>query len=535
MPKVTIDGRAVEVPDGTTILEAALRLGREIPHYCYHPGLSIAGNCRMCLVDVEKAPKLVIGCYTPVAEGMVVHTDNEKVRRARAAMMEFFLINHPLDCPICDQAGECKLQDYAVEYGDGVSRYTEPKLVLAKAVDIGEHVLLDQERCIQCSRCIRFCDEVTKTGELAFFQRGNHSQIGIHPGKRLDNPYSGNVVDLCPVGALTLKEFRFQTRVWYLKNTPTICAGCSRGCNVVVGVGQQQVLMTTQGQADDRIKRIVPRHNAEVNGYWICDEGRLSFRRQQGAIRLETPQAPAGAEVDYEEALRAAARILAEAASASALGAVLSPRLTCEDIHAWNRLLAALGGAKIAARRLSRGVDDEILIRADKGANSTGARWILGEGATEQALADAIGRGAVRALLVVGDPLDPADSFAMQASLRDKLGPVVWVGPYVAEAARFADVLLPSTAWAEEDGTFVNFEGRAQRLRRCHVPRGEARPGWRICADLAEAAGVAFPDWTSDRDVLADLAAASPRFAGLDAEGMGLLGVPVEGDAATRA
>src|SRR6185436_10607883 len=226
-------------------------------------GLSIAGNCRMCLVEVEKAPKLVIGCATVVTEGMVVRTESEPVKKARAAMMEFFLLNHPLDCPICDQAGECKLQDYAVEHGRGYSRSVEPRPAFNKAVDIGAHVMLDQERCIQCSRCIRFCDEVTKTGELGFFERGERSQIGIFPGKRLDNLYSGNVVDLCPVGALTLKEFRFATRVWYLKNTPSVCAGCARGCNVVVGVGQQQTQMTTRGQQDDRVKRIVARVNEQ--------------------------------------------------------------------------------------------------------------------------------------------------------------------------------------------------------------------------------------------------------------------------------
>src|SRR5262245_20664762 len=315
MPKVTIDGQELDVAAGTTILSACQQRGREIPHYCYHPGLTIAGNCRMCLVEVEKAPKLVIGCYTPVAEGMVVHTASDKVVQARSAMMEFFLINHPLDCPICDQAGECRLQEYAVAYGDGESRYTEPKLALAKAVDIGPHVMLDQERCIQCSRCIRFCDEVTKTGELGFFERGERSQIGIFPGKRLDNAYSGNVVDLCPVGALTLKEFRFATRVWYLNNTPTVCGGCARGCNVVVGVGQQQTMMTTIGQLDDRIKRIVPRVNEAVNGWWICDEGRLSYEHEQKTPRLEVSRV-SGNDAAYDDAIKTASKKLAAASRA---------------------------------------------------------------------------------------------------------------------------------------------------------------------------------------------------------------------------
>jgi len=269
MPKLTIDGREIEVEAGKSVLDAALEHGIHIPHYCYHPGLSIAGNCRMCLVEVEKAPKLLISCATPVADGMVVHTANEKVKTAQKAVMEFLLLNHPLDCPICDQAGECRLQEYSKEYGKGVSRLEDPKVLQNKAVDIGPHVMLDQERCIHCSRCTRFCREVTGTSELSFFKRGNKNVIGVQTGAPLDNAYSGNVVDLCPVGALTLKEFRFQTRVWFLHETPSICAGCSRGCNVDVAVGKQQEMMTVRGQFDDRIKRVTPRTNEQVNTYWI--------------------------------------------------------------------------------------------------------------------------------------------------------------------------------------------------------------------------------------------------------------------------
>jgi NADH-quinone oxidoreductase subunit G len=520
MPKVVIDGEEMDVRAGTTILEAALARGREIPHYCYHDGLSIAGNCRMCLVEVEKQPKLVIGCYTPVADGMVVHTASTKVKAARSAMMEFFLINHPLDCPICDQAGECRLQEYAVEHGTGVSRYTEPKLALAKAVDIGRHVMLDQERCIQCSRCIRFCDEITKTGELGFFERGERSQIGIFPGKRLDNAYSGNVVDLCPVGALTLKEFRFKTRVWYLKNTPTICAGCARGCNVVVGVGQQQTMMTTRGQIDDRVKRIVPRVNEEVNGHWICDEGRMSYEREQSAPRLAAPRV-ADVETSYDAATNAAGAKLAAAARSGALGLLASPRTLCEDVFAWHELARALGGTVAGVYPLIRGENDALLVRADKGANARGAGLILG-GGDISALAAGVATGKVTTLLVLGDTLDPADGPRLPAG-----GPceVVFAGPFAAGVALGAAVALPSASWSEADGTYVNFEGRAQRVRRCHLPLHEARPGWRIAADVAAAAGVGFPAWTSADDVLATLAATHSAFAGVSVDRMGLLGI----------
>jgi NADH-quinone oxidoreductase subunit G len=520
MPKVQIDGEEIEVAAGTTILQAALAVGREIPHYCYHPGLSIAGNCRMCLVDVEKQPKLVIGCYTPVADGMVVHTQSDKVKAARSAMMEFFLINHPLDCPICDQAGECRLQEYAVAYGDGKSRYTEPKLALSKAVDIGEHVMLDQERCIQCSRCTRFTAEVTGTGELGFFERGERTQIGIFPGKRLDNPYSGNVVDLCPVGALTLKEFRFKTRVWYLKNTPSICAGCARGCNVVVGVGQQQVQMTTRGQQDDRVKRIVARVNEQVNGHWICDEGRLSYIAEQEAVRLETPRI-AGAEAPYDRAIAAFAAKLAGAAREGKLGIVASPRTLCEDLFAWSLVTAGFGEAVRGVRQLRRGEDDRLLLRADKGANSRGAAWIFGAGADESGVWSAVAAGKATTVLVLGDTLDPRDTADLPAGAKVE---ILFAGPFVSATVDAAAVAVPAASWSEADGTFVNFEGRIQRVRRCRLPLHEARPGWRIAADVAAASGLALPPWSDAGDVLASLADSLAEFEGVTAEGLGLLG-----------
>ncbi|MCP3978170.1 MAG: molybdopterin-dependent oxidoreductase [bacterium] len=523
MPKVTIDGHEIEVPEGQTILQAAMSVGREIPHYCYHPGLSIAGNCRMCLVEVEKAPKLVIGCQTPVTDGMVVNTKNDRVKEAQTSVMEFLLINHPLDCPICDQAGECKLQDYAVSYGSGVSRFTEKKLALNKAVDIGPHVMLDQERCIQCSRCVRFCDEVTQTSELAFFQRGERSMIGISPGRPLANEYSGNVVDICPVGALTLKELRFTNRVWYLKNTPSICAGCSRGCNVVVAVGKQQELMTTTGQLDDRIKRLVPRVNEEVNGHWMCDAGRLSYLRLQAGERLTAAEVPEGTEVEWDDAVKQAAEALHSSAEAGRAAAILSPRLTNETYYALSQLFGALGGVRVGIRSLIEGADDELLVLADKGANSQGAQWILGN-AWEQGVRDAIAGGEIDVLLVVGDPLDADDTPGVDESLTSMLKQVLYIGSFRDEAAKGASVVLPACAWAEENGTIVNFEGRVQRVRRAHRSRGEGRPAWRVVAEIIEAAGFESEGWSSEIDVLAALASGVPHFEGMTEESIGLLG-----------
>jgi NADH-quinone oxidoreductase subunit G len=515
MPKLTIDGQEVEAQAGATILQTVLSQGRVVPHYCYHPGLSIAGNCRMCLVEVEKAPKLVIGCATVVTEGMVVRTESEPVKKARAAMMEFFLLNHPLDCPICDQAGECKLQDYAVEHGRGVSRSVEPRPSFNKAVDIGPHVMLDQERCIQCSRCIRFCDEVTRTGELAFFSRGDHTVIGVAPGRPLDNAYSGNVVDICPVGALTLKEFRFQTRVWYLKNTPSACVACARNCSVLVGTGTQREIMTTSGQQDERIKRLVPRYNPEVNGHWMCDIGRLSWMHQYEAPRLA--QAKVGGEAaSWDAAVARAAEVLRSAPKGK-VALSLSPRLTCEDLYAW-RLLAEALPAQVAVRRIVRGRDDALLLRADKGGNAQGASWILGPGALDRPA------GAADVLVVVGDPLDPADTPPPVAGRQ-----VLFVGPHEMAATQGAAVALPSAAWSEENGIVVNFQGHAQRVQRAHLPHGEGRPGWRIVLDVAEALGLGLPAWTSAAEVFAAAAAAVPELAGLTHADIGILGVRAGG------
>jgi NADH-quinone oxidoreductase subunit G len=407
-------------------------------------------------------------------------------------------------------------------HGRGTSRFVEVKNIAEKAVDIGRHIMLDQERCIQCSRCIRFCDEVSKTGELAFFRRGQRTVIGVFPERPLDNPYSGNVVDICPVGALTLKEFRFQTRVWYLENTPSICAGCARGCNVMVSIGQQRELMGTQGQLDERIKRLVPRVNDEVNGHWMCDEGRLSYQRLYAAPRVERAQSPAGTVVPWADAVSSAATALKSSGEKTAV--LLSPRLTSEDMLAWRMLLEKLGGDTVGVRVLHRGEDDDLLIRADKGANSKGAEWLFGAGATEEAVVDAVLLGRVDTLIAVGDPLDPEDAVSLEARIREKIANVVYVGPFVAGAAESATVVLPAAAWSEQDGTMVNFQGRVQAVRRCHLPHGEGRPGWRVVRDLAEAVGIELPQWTSHVEVLESLAEHVDEYRGMNVERIGLLG-----------
>ncbi|NJN14117.1 MAG: NADH-quinone oxidoreductase subunit NuoF [Planctomycetes bacterium] len=280
---VTIDGQSVAVPAGLNLIEAAAHVGKSVPHYCYHPRLSVVGNCRICLCEVEGMGKLQIGCNTTVREGMAFHTENERVRGARSGVMELLLINHPLDCPICDQAGECKLQDYAVDHGSGVTRFEFEKARKPKNVSWGDKVVFDSERCILCTRCVRFLDEVAETDEVGIDLRGGKATLIVKGDGHLTSPYQMNVIDLCPVGALTSKDFRFKSRVWFMKFTDTVCTSCARGCNV------------TAGARDDRLMRMVPRANAQVNDHWMCDEGRLHYAFVNDAERITSPRVGATA------------------------------------------------------------------------------------------------------------------------------------------------------------------------------------------------------------------------------------------------
>ena len=258
MPTFTLDGKQIEFKPGQTIIQAAKDAGITIPHFCWHPAMSVAGNCRICLVEVEKLPKLVIACSTLASENMVVHSNSEAAIHARNAVMEFLLINHPLDCPICDEAGECKLQDYAYKYSIGESRFDEEKNHKKKHIRLGPNVTFDQERCISCSRCIRYCEEIVGNPQLTFVQRGEKVTIETFPGKELDNPYSMNVIEICPVGALTSTDFRFKTRVWEMSHTDSICSGCARGCNMNIWV------------RDNQIFRLTYRNNCKANNHYRC-------------------------------------------------------------------------------------------------------------------------------------------------------------------------------------------------------------------------------------------------------------------------
>ncbi len=512
MPKIEIDGQEIMLEDGLNIIQAAERLGIEVPHYCYHPGLSISGNCRMCLVEIEKMPKLQIACNTRINEGMVIHTTSPRVKAAQAAVLEFLLINHPVDCPICDQAGECKLQDYYMDYGTYKSRMPlEAKVEKDKALEIGPQVMLDQERCILCARCTRFLDEVTKTGELGIFDRGDHCNIDLFPGKKLENPYSMNVVDVCPVGALTAKDFRFKARVWYLEKTESICTRCETGCNIDIYHRRGQMY------------RFRPRQNMEVNEFWMCDEGRVSYRSFQQESRILQPLVRAETafcQTSWDEAMRQLVKTVKRAQTehgSEAVAAIIGAKASNEEAYLLSRILKQQLGTYQAAG-LSWSPDkashDDLLIRADKNPNTRGLKTLglLNGGGEAEQILSAAHQGKVKVLFVFSADLVAAmGKAAVDAALAEV--EVILLDTDYSDTTEYADLVLPIATAPETDGTCINYAGRLQRLRQAFPPPGGVKTGWEALALLSTK--LDGPDSTSISEVFSELAAAVPALAGL--------------------
>jgi NADH-quinone oxidoreductase subunit G len=474
------------VPKGTNVLEAAKTLDIDVPHFCYHPGLSAPAVCRQCLVDVKGQPKLVPACYTPVADNMEVATDSDKVLIVRQQMLEFTLKNHPVDCPICDKAGECMLQKQYDDWDAGGSRVDVPKQEKPKAVDLGPTIVVDAERCILCTRCIRVCDEVAKSHQLTMSIRGDREQLTVAPGKQLDNPYSLNTVDVCPVGALTSKDFRFAMRVWELEKVDSVCPGCSTGCNIEVQFSK------------GRVYRLQPRENLAVNKYWMCDEGRFTYhdlsRNRLGAATL------GGEPCTVDKALSFVAERLAgvlQSAGPGVVGVALNAQATNEDNYALLKLAQALnidriylGGHKPRPER-----QDDILMNADVNPNTTGVRALAdaltpGKAKTSSQLAADIYSGSLKAVIGFGDRTE-LDDTALEA-LR-KLDLFTVLTPWATGFGEAAHAALPIAAWAEMDGTFTNNKGMVQRIRRAIEPCGDARPAWELLRDLGKRINVALP------------------------------------------
>jgi len=489
MPTLKINGVEVVTSRATTILEAARSAGIEIPHYCYHPGLSIVGQCRMCQVEVEKMPKLATACNTPAADGMVVVTNSPRVEKARRAVLEFYLLNHPLDCPVCDRGGECPLQDYTLKYGPGESRSVEEKVHRMKHRVLGPHIVFDAERCILCTRCVRFCQEIPKTGELGVFARGDQSEINLFPGRDLDNAYSGNVVDLCPVGALTSREYRFQSRPWDLvRPTQSVCPLCSRGCNVVLDVRHRQT--------GEELLRIRPRENQAVNRWWMCDEGRFTFAYLHDPHRLRSALAREGesqTEMGLDDVLaRVAAdvgRIVQEHGQGS-IGCIASSRHTNEELFLVRRFFRDILRTPHLDHRV-RPVqgpegdtsEDALLRRTDKTANSRGARDLAilpdRDGMDTPGMIAAAREGRLKALFVFEEELVRELPDLPVREALGRLDLLVVSSMFPNDTTVLAHAVLPALGFAEKAGSFTNFQGRIQKIHRALTPPG-------ACCSLAD-------------------------------------------------
>jgi NADH-quinone oxidoreductase subunit G len=501
MVTITVEGRQVSVPDGTSILEAAKHAGVLIPHYCYHPGLPVAGVCRMCLVEVEKSPKLAPACATAAANGQVIHVHSAPALEARKGVLEMLLINHPLDCPICDQSGECELQDYTYAEGRADSRYREPKR-FNPVEDFGGDVLYVPNRCILCTRCVRFMEDVAQDPVLNVSERGDRAVIGKFPGADLTNPWAGNVIDLCPVGALLSKDFLNKARAWELDRAASVCPNCSQGCNASLEV------------RDNVVVRMEPRPNDEVNRFFLCDPGRLDYRWLNRRDRVSTPTI-AGTPADWEPAVAAAIDALA----GRRLNVLASPRLPNEALFLLQRLIKRMSGTgwftvPTGPEAPLPGVPD-LALRADRAPNGRGAE-LFGFERINDAPTHLAALGEGDALLVVDEEL-------ANMTVTTGAGAIVVVGTTLPTWASRASAVLPTTNMAEEEGTYTNLRGRVQRYLQAKAAPDAARPTFAVLSDLLIAEGEPAEYWLAS-EVFAAIAIAHPAFAGLSYDSLGLHG-----------
>jgi NADH-quinone oxidoreductase subunit G len=535
--KIQIDGVWHQFPKGTRVIEACEKAGSYVPRYCYHKKLSSPGNCRMCLIEMgfprpgpDRKPELgadgkpiinwmprpQISCAQDISEGMAVRTNSPLVKECRHGVMEFLLINHPLDCPICDQAGECRLQEFSVDFGNSKSRFLEHKVKKPKNVVLGPRVRLDEERCILCSRCIRFCQEIAHDDVLGFVDRGSHTVLTAHPGKRLENNYSLNTVDICPVGALTSTDFRFKMRVWFLKETKSICTSCATGCNTIIG------------SREDVIYRQTPRENDHVNSSLMCDYGRLNFKYLEAENRLLEPQIRLDGKLvpaDWPTAITQAALQLKQFAG-SEIAIIASARMTNEELWLTSQLARSLGVQRIDIVP-RRGPGDDILLSKDRNANTNGARLILRSpsepGAKLMAIAEAVKSGQIKALVILKEN---AMHLGISVEQLAQLPVLITMNTLTNDATEKATIVLPACGFAEKRGSMVNGKGRLQRLNPAVRPPGSARDDWQILRDLLQAIG-GGDSLSSIDDVFRRISETVPQFAGLSLSKIGDLGVHI--------
>jgi NADH-quinone oxidoreductase subunit G len=546
--KVKVDGKEVEVPRTmpdpvsgkplpTTMIQACFAAGAMVPHYCYHPRLPVAGNCRMCLVQfgtpaigpdrkpilnpdgtprIAKAPRPAIACATPISPGMEIYTNTPAVKQMRQGVLEFLLINHPLDCPICDQAGECKLQEYSVEYGQSESRFVETKVHKPKRVDLGPRIVLDDERCILCTRCIRFTRDVVGDDALGIVNRGSYNTLTAYPGKVFDNNYTLNTVDICPVGALTSKDFRFQMRVWFLKETKSLCTSCATGCNIVIG------------SREGRVYRYEPRENDAVNACWMCDYGRLNYKwigRKDRCAEIRSPKSEGRSQAERWAAVLKDISEKLKQAPAGAAAVIASARQSNEELYLLAKLAKMLGALTDSVPRAGEG--DKLLLNADRNPNSTGARLtgIAAEplGSNLPKIAEGISTGRIKTLIVFGEDVTRN---GLGADLLCKLETLIVSDILPNETTLLAHYLLPGCAHAEKRGTFTNTKGRVQKFMKAVEPPGDARPEWDFLRELVFNT-TGQNGSASIEGLFNTMAAEVPAFNGLTWAGLGDTGATV--------
>jgi NADH-quinone oxidoreductase subunit G len=536
MVNVQINGVWHEFSKGTRLIEACEQAGGYVPRYCYHKKLSSPGNCRMCLIEMgmpkmgpDRKPALAgdgkpeinwmprpqICCATDVSEGLGVRTNSPLVEECRRGVMEFLLINHPLDCPICDQAGECRLQEFSVEYGRQDSRFLENKVKKPKNVELGPRVTLDDERCILCSRCIRFSKEIAHDDVLGFVDRGSYTTLTAHPGRRLENNYSLNTVDICPVGALTSSDFRFKMRVWFLKETKSFCTSCATGCNTIIGT------------RENAIYRQTPRENDAVNSCWMCDYGRLNFDYLQGERRLLEPAVREQNKLEpatWKYAIETVAARL-KPYGGRQIAILASGRMTNEELWLAARLAKSLGTTLIDIVPRT-GPGDNILLSKDRNPNTNGARLLQvasDSGTVLQQIKDAVCSGQIKALISLGE--NPVRC-GISTDLLAQLAVFIVMDLRSNESTGFATVVLPSLGFAEKRGSMINGKGRLQRLNRAVRGPGQARDDWEILRDLHQALSGGNGIYTVE-DVFRQMSEAVPAFAGLTLSRISDLGLQV--------
>lgn len=515
MPEITINDQKVQVPDGTNLILAARKGGIEVPHFCYHPGLSVAGSCRMCQVEIELngRKRIDLACSNPAQDGMIVRTNTPEVKKIVKAVLEFLLMNHPTDCPICDDAGECKLQNYYMLHGLYDNRLTVEKWHKPKVHPVGPTVMLDAERCVLCSRCVRFCDEIWGERQLGIFGHGSNEALMNYPEKELDNPYSGNVVDLCPVGALTDRNFRFQRRVWYLKSVKSICPLCSRGCNIYLHFDTDH----DYKNLGKRILRVKPRYNVDVNRWWICDRGRYGYGTADAPNRTTSPMLE-GKEADWDLALARMEDLIKsklKRPGPDSIAFLMAPGASNEDAFLALKLFrdalkfSNLGYDIPSSEKIKA---DQVLLTDDPYPNRRGFKDLSFGSYTNRLeaaeIVEEVRSGRIKGLIVSGTDLA---GIMGKSDLTAKLDWLVVISSVKHQLWDRATVALPTAVTAEREGTYTNLKGIVQKFEKAVEPQGKALPEWEIYQRLGRRFGVKW-SYQDAHQVFQALAEGKPAY-----------------------